>query len=164
MPDDSNRVAVMYGPLVMAGDLGPIKDSLSNDPMYVPVLMAENRDPATWLNPVEGKINTFMTVKTGRPRDAELRPFYTFYDRRYTVYWDMFTEQAWKGREEEYKAEMERIRKIKDATIDFVKPGEMQPERDHNFKGEKTAAGSFKERADRESRGGWSGLRCKNHQ
>lgn len=29
---------------------------------------------------------------------------------------------------------MERIRKMKDATIDFVQPGEMQPERDHNFK------------------------------
>jgi uncharacterized protein len=155
MPDDSSRVAVMYGPLVMAGDLGPLKDSLSKEPMYVPVLMTGNRNPASWLKQVEGRVNTFVTVNTGRPRDVELRPFYTFYDRRYTVYWDMFTEQGWKVKEAEYKAEMERIAAIKEATIDFVQPGEMQPERDHNFKGERTTPGSFKERANRESRGGW---------
>jgi DUF1680 family protein len=44
MPDDSSRVAVMYGPLVLARDLGPLTDSASKDPM-VPVLMTENRDP-----------------------------------------------------------------------------------------------------------------------
>ena len=31
----------------------------------------------------------------------------------------------------------------------------MQPERDHNFKGEKTAPWTFKERPYREARGGW---------
>jgi uncharacterized protein len=50
---------------------------------------------------------------------------------------------------------MERMKKIKEAEIDFVQPGEMQPERNHNFKGEKTSAGSFKERPNRESRNGW---------
>ena len=55
----------------------------------------------------------------------------------------------------EYKAELDRIKKLKDAEIDFVQPGEMQPERNHNFKGEKTSSGSFKERANRDSRGGW---------
>jgi hypothetical protein len=69
MPDDSNRVAVMYGPLVLAGDLGSVTDSLSNDAMYVPVMMTNNRDPSTWMKPVEGKLNTFITVNTGKPRD-----------------------------------------------------------------------------------------------
>ena len=155
MPDDSNRVAVMYGPLVLAGDLGPLTDSASKDPMYVPVLMTENRDPSAWLMPVEGKVNTFMTVKTGRPRDVEMKPFYTIYDRRYSVYWDLFNESGWNAREAEHKAELERINKIKEATIDFVQPGEMQPERDHNFKGEKTTPGRFRERPNRESRSGW---------
>ena len=31
----------------------------------------------------------------------------------------------------------------------------MQPERNHNFKGEKTSVGSYKERASRDTRGGW---------
>jgi DUF1680 family protein len=155
MPDDSNRIAVMYGPLVMAGDLGPINDSASKDPFYVPVMMAGNRDPRTWMKPVDDKPNTFRTINTGRPRDVEIKPFYIIYDRRYSVYWDLFNELDWETRQKDYKAEMERIRKLKEAEIDFVQPGEMQPERNHNFKGEKTAPWSFKERPYRESRGGW---------
>jgi hypothetical protein len=98
----------MYGPLVMAGDLGPIKDSASTVAMYVPVLMTEKRDPATWMNPVDEKINTFVTVNTGRPHDVEMRPLYTFYDRRYSVFWDMFTEAGWTAREAEYKRKIIR--------------------------------------------------------
>jgi uncharacterized protein len=161
MPDDSNRVAVMYGPLVMAGDLGPIQDSASTDAMYVPVMMTEKRDPSSWMKPVEGEINTFMTVNTGRPRDVEMRPLYTFYDRRYSVYWDMFTEAGWNTRQADYQASLEQIKKIKEATIDFVSPGEMQPERDHSFRGDKTTPGSFKDRANRESRGGWFSFNMK---
>jgi len=155
MPDDTNRVAIMYGPLVMAGDLGPVKDSSSLDAMYVPVLMTENRNPAAWMKQVEGKTNTFITVNTGRPRDVEMKPFYSVYDRRYSIYWDLFDEKSWAIKQESYSAELERIRKLKEAEIDFVQPGEMQPERNHNFKGEKTSAGSFKDRPNRESRGGW---------
>ena len=155
MPDDSNRVAVMYGPLVLAGDLGPVADSLSNDAMYVPVMMTDRRDPSSWIKPVEGKTNTFITYKTGRPHDVVLKPFYTVYNRRYSVYWDLFSEKAWEARKAEYKSEKERIKRLKEAEIDFVQPGEMQPERNHNFKGEKSSAGSFKERASRDSRGGW---------
>jgi len=155
MPDDSNRITIMYGPLVLAGDLGPIADSTSKDPMYVPVLMTENRDPSKWLKPVEGKLNTFTTVNTGRPREVELKPFYIIYNRRYSVYWDLFNETGWKAREADYRAELENIKRINEATIDFVQPGEMQPERNHNFKGEKTTPGQFKERPNRESRSGW---------
>ena len=39
MPDDSSRVAVMYGPLVLAGDLGPISDTIIKDKDYVPVMI-----------------------------------------------------------------------------------------------------------------------------
>jgi DUF1680 family protein len=89
MPDDTNRIAVLYGPLVMAGDLGPLADTIIKSPDYAPVLMTENRKPSVWLKPVEGKNNTFKTINTGNPRDIEFRPFYTIYDRRYSVYLDL---------------------------------------------------------------------------
>jgi DUF1680 family protein len=91
MPDDANRVAVMYGPLVMAGDLGAVNDSASHDPKSVPVLITQNRNPQAWMKPIAGKPNTFITEKTGRPWDFEMRPFYTIYNRRYSVYWDLLT-------------------------------------------------------------------------
>lgn len=155
MPDDSNRVAVMYGPLVLAGDLGPVNDTAIRDAMYVPVMMTEKRDPSLWIKPVERKTNTFITFNTGRPRDVELKPFYSTYNRRYSVYWDLFNENEWNIRKTEYSAELERIKKIKASEIDFVQPGEMQPERNHNFRGEKSSVGKYKERGNRDSRGGW---------
>jgi len=155
MPDDSNRVAVMYGPLVLAGDLGPVDDPASKDAMYVPVLMTGDRNPSSWMKPVEGSPNTFITVNTGRPRDIVMRPFYTLYNRRYSIYWDLFNEVGWEAKQQEYNAERERFKKMKEAEIDFVQPGEMQPERNHNFTGENTGPGTFKERAYREARGGW---------
>lgn len=93
MPDDSNRVAVMYGPLVMAGDLGPVADTVIKDTTYVPLMMIQKRDPSTWIKKVQGKPNTFMTMNAGNPRDVELRPFYSIYNRRYSVYWDLKTEK-----------------------------------------------------------------------
>jgi len=155
MPDDSNRVAVLYGPLVLAGDLGQVNDSVLHDVSYVPVFMTENRDPSAWMKAVEGKANTFLTSNTGQPRDVELSPFYNIRDRRYSVYWDLFNEKGWQTKKAEYQAENEKRKKLKEREIDFVQPGEMQPERDHKFKGEKTTPSRFKERAGRESRSGW---------
>jgi DUF1680 family protein len=155
MPDDSNRVAVMYGPLVMAGILGPESDPNVNDPLYVPVLMTGNRNPAEWTEPVAGRTNIFVTKGVGKPRDVQLQPFYTIYDKHYSIYWDLFTEDDWKAREADYQAHLARKKKLEEMTIDFFQPGEMQPERDHHFKGERTSPGFFKERTFRESRGGW---------
>lgn len=155
MPDDSTRIAVMYGPLVLAGDLGPIDDPEAKSPVYVPVLLTESRNPSDWLKPVENKSNTFIMSGVGKPRDVELKPFYQTYIRRYSVFWDIFTGEAWDKKQAEYKLELARKAEIKARTIDFVQPGEMQPEREHNFKGEKTTPYMFQDRMYRESRGGW---------
>ncbi len=155
MPDDSNRVAIMYGPLVLGGELGPEVDPNVNNPLYVPVLMTSDRNPADWTTPVEGMPDVFKTNGIGKPRDIQLEPFYKIYDNHYSIYWDMFSEEDWKAREADYQAQMARKKKIEEMTVDFVQPGEMQPERDHNFKGESTSPGFFKERASRESRSGW---------
>ena len=155
MPDDTNRVAIMYGPLVLAGELGRIDNPDASSPMFVPVIMSESRNPADWLTPVAGKANTFMMNGVGKPKDVELMPFYAIHDIRHTIFWDIFTQDTWDKRQEEYKNEMIRKAAIETRTIDFVQPGEMQPERDHNFKGEKTTPGEFQDRKNREARSGW---------
>ncbi|MBP1668775.1 MAG: acetyl-CoA carboxylase, biotin carboxylase [Bacteroidetes bacterium] len=155
MPDDSNRVAILFGPVVLAGELGPDQDSAVHDPLYVPVLMTEKRNPAEWTEPVSGKVNEFVTKGVGKPRDVQLKPFYAMHERHYSIFWDMFTEEAWNKREQDYIEYQLRMKVLQEMTVDFVQAGEMQPERDHNFKGEKTFPGYFKERGNRESRDGW---------
>jgi uncharacterized protein len=39
MPDNPARVAIMFGPLVLAGDLGPHDDPAGLEPDYVPALL-----------------------------------------------------------------------------------------------------------------------------
>jgi DUF1680 family protein len=156
MPDDSNRVAVMYGPLVLAGDLGPVRDPGAQESFTVPVLMTQERDPSKWLAPVQEKPNTFTLKNVGRPRDVELKPFYQTHERRYTVYWDMHTEETLEELQKEYERDQERRKKIDERTIDSVQPGDRTSEQNHNFQGEMTGPGRFRERSNRQAeRGGW---------
>jgi DUF1680 family protein len=97
MPDDRNRVALMYGPLVLAGDVGRLTDSTVVN--NIPVLITKDRDPSVWTKPVDGKVNTFITLNTGRPHEVEFRPFYLMNDMRYSIYWDILDEDTYKYRQ-----------------------------------------------------------------
>jgi uncharacterized protein len=78
----------------------------------------------------------------------------------HSVYWDIFTEAAWKVREAEYKAELQRIKDVEARTVDLFRIGEMQPERDHDVQGEKTDAVEFAGRKLRHAYdGGWFSFR-----
>jgi DUF1680 family protein len=140
MPDDPKRVAILYGPLVLAGDLGAA-DAKSDAVGRMPVLVTEQKPISEWLRPVAGKPATFRTASVGRPGDVTLVPFYLVPRDRYSVYWDLFTKEEWAKREAEYRAEEARLRHLEEITIDYAQPGEMQPERDHEMRGEKTESG-----------------------
>jgi|WetSurMetagenome_2_1015567.scaffolds.fasta_scaffold06103_5 uncharacterized protein len=160
MPDDSSRVAIMYGPVVLAGELGSVDDTAAISPLFVPVLMTSDRNPADWLTPVKDQPNTF-TLTVGRPRNVTLNPFYKTYNERYTIYWDMFSEKDWKEKQDSYVAMLKFKKDLEKSTIDFFQPGEMQPERDHKFTGERTELGRFRERPNRDSRSGWFSMEMK---
>ncbi len=157
MPDDSNRVAVMYGPLVMAGDLGPVDDPDADKPDYVPVLITEEREPDKLFRKVENEINRFKLFDgVGNPRGFTLLPFYEIYDRRYSVYWDIYNEEEWKEYQLQYEIKMKQQEELEGKTLDFFQPGELQQETDHNFKGERTRIVDFKHKKARVAdRGGW---------
>lgn len=161
MPDDSNRVAIMYGPLLMAGNLGSINDSNAYDPMFVPILLTDNRNPERWLTPVKDSCNMFTTHKIGQPRDFTLKAFYKIYDRRYSVYWDLFTLNKWELFKEKYQNDLKKKKDMETRTIDFFQPGEMQPERDHKFKSEKSWVGELKGRKFREVHNSWMSCELK---
>lgn len=138
MPDNPNRIAIFYGPTLLAADLGAIEDPAAGKPGFVPVLMAETKPVADWVKPVSLADEKFKTEGVGKPRDVELVPFHRLDDRRYTVYLDRFTPEDWGKREAEIRAEEKRIKELEARTVDVFRVGEMQPERDHNVKGEKS--------------------------
>lgn len=141
MPDNPDRIAICYGPVVLAGELGIIEDESAKEKTFVPVLMTKGKKVSDWIKQVEGKPVTFQTMNTGMPRDVILYPFYMMHDKRYSVYWDLFTDEQWQARLDEIEKEKERIKELELKTIDFVQPGDSISENSHNLKGEKTEIG-----------------------
>jgi len=140
LPDNPRRVAILWGPLVLAGDLGPEaqrrgRGTRSEQPT-VPVFVAAERPVTEWFKPVADKPGQFHTEGVGREKDVDFVPFYRLHRRTYGVYWDLFTPAEWDKRAAEVAAERQRQRKLEQATVAFVQPGEMQPERDFNYQGE----------------------------
>jgi hypothetical protein len=104
--DLPNNVAILYGPIVLSGELGkqgiPPSDQAhdQNDlgkvpAPVVPFLVTDNPDPATWCVPVPGKPLEFRTNGVGKPADVTLLPLYQINHQRYTVYWKLLgTKEA----------------------------------------------------------------------
>lgn len=143
-PDSPQRVAILWGPLVLAGDMGPEREfgrgrGRRTEPT-IPVFVAAERPVAEWLKPVAGKPGCFRTDGVCRATDAQdvadvnFVPFYRLHRRSYAIYWDLFTQAGWEQKKAEYAAEQERQRKLKEATVAYAQPGEMQPERDFNYR------------------------------
>ena len=151
MPDNPDRIALLFGPIVLAGQLG---DTLP-DPVYgTPVLLTTERDPSAWIQPADAPL-TFRTAGAGTPFDFELKPFYQTADAYYSVYFDYFTPAAWEARKAAYEAEKRRQQEIAARTIDDFRIGEMQPERDHQLEaGERSYVDQALGRSGREARAG----------
>jgi hypothetical protein len=149
MPDNPNRIAIKYGPIVLAGLLGKNMP----DPVYgTPVLLTDNKNVTDWIKPT-GQPLQFEMQAVGKPFDVTLIPFYKTYDQYYSVYWDYFTTTDWETRKAEYEAEKNRQKEIEEKTIDNFRIGEMQPERDHKMKAsEKSYVSDALGRMGREAR------------
>jgi len=163
MPDDPKMIALMYGPIVLAGDLG--KEGLSKEvqygpsappmqrlkPIEIPVFIGEVKDVLARVKPVTGSPLTFKTEGLGRPQDVTLLPFYKVFEPRYTVYWKVYTAAEWEKRKADIAAHEARRKEIENRTIDSVTAGVAQSEREHNYKGERANQGG----RFREARDGW---------
>lgn len=167
MPDNPKRVALFYGPAVLAGELGT--QGLSDARIYgnsvgevggdlpkVPVLITEGKPLNDWLQPVKGAPLTFETRGTARPADVRFIPFYQAHHERYSVYFDEFTQQDWDARETAYRAEEARRKALEARSVDYIAVGEQQAEHDHNLREEKSVTGDFNGRKWRDARDGGS--------
>lgn len=95
----SDQFAFVYGPVVLAGDLGPApagptvpyakeqQANLKAESVEVPTLTGDPQQLAASLRRVPGAALAF-TLKTSAPsKEVTLRPFHELDYQRYTVYW-----------------------------------------------------------------------------
>jgi DUF1680 family protein len=109
LPDGSNYVAVLHGPIVLAAKTGSTglaglfaDDSrmghVANGPQLplqdMPVFVSANGNIVPQIHPVPGKPLTFTTGNLLYPAayaKAELIPFFRLHDSRYVIYWQEVT-------------------------------------------------------------------------
>jgi uncharacterized protein len=114
LPDDPHTVAFLYGPLVLAGDLGGdgltpdhivgpnLRVGAPNTEQYGSPLGPTNSTPpvpqieipafrargelGSWIRPADKPL-AFRTA--GQSKDVTLVPLNSLFDRRYSVYWQV---------------------------------------------------------------------------
>ncbi|NJD64689.1 MAG: hypothetical protein FIB00_05520 [Chloroflexi bacterium] len=147
-PDNPRRASIMWGPLVLAGDLGPEPQRTPGQPrqagpgVVVPVLVSADRPVGEWVQPVAGSVGKFRTAGVGREPNAgaaaqevDLAPFFRVHRRTYATYWDLYTPAEWEAKKAEYVAEAERVRKLEAASIAVVQPGDQAGEAQFGYQG-----------------------------
>jgi DUF1680 family protein len=96
--DVSSMVAVFFGPIVLAGELGSTnmpndvadKDAyLTVAPAAVPTITNSSTNPADWLQPVTGTTLAFKAHDAGSASGITFRPLYDVHHERYSVYWPL---------------------------------------------------------------------------
>jgi DUF1680 family protein len=148
VPDNPRRVSIMWGPLVLAGDLGlerargSVEGEGTEPPAKVPIFVAAEQEVSSWLRPTGDTPGRFRTDgvgrepdAVGRPQDVTFVPFYRLHRRTYSTYWDLFTPAEWEEQRATYAAEAERRRRIEAATVAYLEPGETVFEREFNYQG-----------------------------
>ncbi len=174
LPDSSQWVSFVHGPVVLAaatdtthldglladgsrmghiaaGPLIPLEDA--------PLAVAKQNQLAAAIK--TGQQNRFTFKAPGlfdqsKYSQLTLQPFFTVHNSRYVIYFPYTTPENL-GKVKQAMAEKEKSRlALETITVDLVHCGEQQPESDHQFKGERTESGLFREEHFRNAKGWFS--------
>jgi len=141
LADDPRKAVVMWGPLVLAGDLGaaPKRDDDGDGDgtraaTAEPVALVADAPIEAWLRPVSGQPGRFTTTGTVRtvesktPIDVEFSPFFAMHRRTYAAHWHQLSSSELDQRSRELNTERERRRALDAATIVSVVIGDRRSE------------------------------------
>lgn len=174
LPNVSNYLAFMHGPVVLAAKTGTndLSGLVAGDSRWGHIAggkkMPLNEAPVIIedhaallpdkLVPVPGKPLTFKLadVKLANNTDLLLEPFYQIHDARYQMYWMCLTDTQYRTFSDSLaKVEQQKLAMQK-RTVDFVAPGEQQPEADHFIQKENSGTGNHLDEFWRDARNGGS--------
>jgi uncharacterized protein len=147
--DDPTRAAIMWGPLVLAGDLGaaPARNRTEGQqPAPAAPALVTDKPVTDWLRPIADRPGAFraggvaLAMDASKaPRDVELAPFYTVHRRTYVAYWDLLTRPEYDARLAQLAREEAAHRRLESLSVAFVPAGDPDAEKPFNPKGEDTS-------------------------
>ncbi|HPF22276.1 MAG TPA: glycoside hydrolase family 127 protein [Hyphomonas sp.] len=148
-PDDPDTIALLYGPLVLAADLGPAGAPYDQP---APALVAD--DILAGFAPA-AMPGYFDVTDIARPGALAFAPFYSLWDRRTAVYFKRFTPAQWDAAQVAFAAEKARLDALDRRAVDSCQPGDDASEQAHAFaSGERSYAVEYRMRKGRDARTG----------
>jgi DUF1680 family protein len=182
LPDGSNVEALKYGPIVLAAITGKedLKglfaddsrgghiaegDQISLDEM--PVFLTETpQNIAAAVQKNKEKPMTFSAPELLYPekyKNLEFIPFYKLHEARYALYFPIENAQSWEEKQQLLREREAAAKRLETSTIDFVAPGEQQPESDHFVASERSSIGVHRNRHWRDAEG-WFSYKLQNEE
>ncbi|MBV5314977.1 MAG: glycoside hydrolase family 127 protein [Prolixibacteraceae bacterium] len=145
IPGNNKLKAFLYGPIVLSA-------SLKEGDREV---LVSNGDPGKQLVQISKNPLRFQMINQGDAGVLELMPYYENQGVQ-AVYFELFTPNEWKKTKDVWLLKKDKEQYLAKSTIDQMRFGEMQPERDHQFEGEKAIVGERLGKKIREtSANGW---------
>lgn len=174
LPDSSGWVSFVHGPIVLAAATdtnrldGLLADGsrmghIAAGPLIpleeAPLAVADQNQLAKAIKADQQERFTFKApglFDQSKYSQLTLQPFFTVHNSRYVVYFP-YTKPADLEAVKRVIADKEKARLAVEAmTLDLVYCGEQQPESDHQFKGERTESGLYREQHFRNAKGWFS--------
>jgi len=172
MPNVPNYVAIMHGPILLGAKTGTedLKGLVANDSRWghiaggqklpvdkAPIIIEDDISKITdKLLPVKDKPLNFNVsgVILINAQTIELMPFYQIHDSRYEIYWMNLTNAQSKNYLDSLAILEKEKLALQNRTIDFVAPGEQQPEVDHAAEKQNSNTGNNQDEFWRDARNG----------
>jgi DUF1680 family protein len=169
LPNVPQYIAIMYGPILLGAKTGTedLKGLIADDSRWghipsgkklpvdkAPIFVADDVSSITHdLVPIKNEPLHFTVknVKVVNPIKIELQPFYQIYDARYMMYWMALSNAGYQKYIDSIAASEKEKLELEKRTVDFVNPGEQQPEVDHAMQNEKSRTGNNQDQMFREA-------------
>lgn len=153
-------VAIMHGPILLGAKTGTedLKGLVADDSRWghiaggkklpldkAPILVEDNVAAiASKLKPVAGKPLTFAAsgLKMMNPVNTVFEPFFALHDSRYMMYWMALSNSQYRTYLDSLALLEKEKLDLQKRTVDFVAPGEQQPEVDHAMQRQNSNAGN----------------------
>jgi uncharacterized protein len=170
LPNVTSYIAIMHGPILLAAKTGTddLKGLIADNSRWghipsgkklpvdkAPIIIEDNTSNITGeLVPVEGKPLTFSApgLKMINPVPVVFEPFFRIHDARYMMYWMSLTNVQSHSFIDSIAVIEKAMMELQRRTVDFVAPGEQQPEVDHAMQKENSNTGNTNDKFWRNAR------------
>jgi DUF1680 family protein len=160
LPNLPEYIAIMRGPILLGSKTKtePLNGLVANDGRWghiagaaklpvdkAPILIDQDvENIPEKIVPLEGHPMqfSFATINIINKEDLVLEPFYKIHDSRYMIYWMGLTPQKYKVYTDSILLLGQEKAVLEARTVDYVAPGEQQPEVDHLMKAAQSRTGT----------------------